>query len=109
MRLTPQEHGRLLIQAAAIPVEHRERAIGHLQRRGLGLHAGRATQQQRRLARNGGWKARSAPHADTSTRTSDRGAPLSRLPSRSWPARSSGCSFTHYRLDPIGRPSGRIS
>jgi transcriptional regulator len=39
------------------PVEHRERVIGNLERRGHGLDAGAATQQQRRLTAIGDWQA----------------------------------------------------
>lgn len=38
------------------PVEHRERVIGYLQERALGLDAGAATQQHRRLDAIGDWK-----------------------------------------------------
>lgn len=37
------------------PVEHRERVSGHLEERGLGLDAGAAAQQRRRLATIGDW------------------------------------------------------
>ena len=40
------------------PVEHRERAIGHLEQRSHGLDAGAATQQGRRLAAIGDWQTR---------------------------------------------------
>ncbi|APE19138.1 transcriptional regulator [Mycobacterium sp. WY10] len=42
----------------ANPVEHRERVIGHLEKRGRGLDAGVAVQQRRRLSEIGDWRAR---------------------------------------------------
>ncbi|MBO0677577.1 FMN-binding negative transcriptional regulator [Mycolicibacterium sp. S2-37] len=41
----------------ANPVEHRERVIDHLETRDRGLDSGAATQQRRRLAQIGDWKA----------------------------------------------------
>ncbi|MGH9091978.1 MAG: FMN-binding negative transcriptional regulator, partial [Acidimicrobiales bacterium] len=42
----------------ANPVEHRERVIENLERRGHGLDARAATQQRRRLAMIGDWRSR---------------------------------------------------
>ena len=42
----------------ANPVEHRERVIGYLEERNLGLDVGAATQQRRRLAAIGDWRRR---------------------------------------------------
>jgi transcriptional regulator len=42
----------------ANPVEHRERVIDRLERRGQGLDAGAAAQQRRRLAAIGDWQTR---------------------------------------------------
>ena len=42
----------------ANPVEHRERVIGYLEERNLGLDAGAAAQQRRRLAAIGDWRSR---------------------------------------------------
>ena len=42
----------------ANPVEHRERVVGYLERRGRGLDAGAAAQQRRRLTAIGEWGSR---------------------------------------------------
>ena len=45
----------------ANPVEHRERVVGYLEERNVGLDAGAAAQQRRRLAAIGDWRGGMAP------------------------------------------------